>query len=106
MPQQEFEFIDYLGPLAVSICFAVALFLLSLVINFIWITKKDDRTVFEKFGSTFDLRCGVHRMRHRPNKVSLSSFTFMIDRLTNKKDLRDPTRWTNDCALNRGTLSD
>uniref|UniRef100_A0A914S3F0 Uncharacterized protein n=1 Tax=Parascaris equorum TaxID=6256 RepID=A0A914S3F0_PAREQ len=78
MPQQEFEFIDYLGPLAVSICFAISLFFLSLVINFIWITKNDDRTVFEKFGSTFDLRCGVHRMRHRPNKVSLSSFAFMM----------------------------
>ncbi|VDM38232.1 unnamed protein product [Toxocara canis] len=80
MPKQEFEFIDYLGPLAVSTCFAVTLFFLSLIINFIWITKQDDRTVFEKhnkerkrfqFGSTFDLRCGVHRMRHRPNKVSI-----------------------------------
>ncbi|KAM3729182.1 Neuropeptide-like peptide [Dirofilaria immitis] len=68
MPKQEFEFIDYLGPLAVSVCFVVVLFILSAIINFIWITKNDDRTVFEKFGSTFDLRCGVHRMRHRPNK--------------------------------------
>ncbi|VDN53133.1 unnamed protein product [Dracunculus medinensis] len=65
MPKQEFEFVDYLGPLAVSVCFAVILFFLSLIINFIWITKEDDRT----FGSTFDLRCGVHRMRHRPNRV-------------------------------------
>ncbi|VDO25752.1 unnamed protein product [Brugia timori] len=48
--------------------FLSSLFILSAIINFIWITKNDDRTVFEKFGSTFDLRCGVHRMRHRPNK--------------------------------------
>lgn len=48
MPKQEFEFVDYLGPLAVSVCFAVILFFLSLIINFIWITKEDDRTVFEK----------------------------------------------------------
>lgn len=48
MPKQEFEFIDYLGPLAVSVCFVVALFIISTIINFIWITKNDDRTVFEK----------------------------------------------------------
>ncbi|EJW82127.1 hypothetical protein WUBG_06962 [Wuchereria bancrofti] len=78
MPKQEFEFIDYLGPLAVSVCFVIALFILSAIINFIWITKNDDRTVFEKFGSTFDLRCGVHRMRHRPNKWPLLTYTFAI----------------------------
>lgn len=48
MPKQEFEFIDYLGPLAVSVCFVIVLFILSLIINFVWITKNDDRTVFEK----------------------------------------------------------
>lgn len=48
MPKQEFEFVDYLGALAVSVCFIIILFILSLVINFLWITKADDRTVFEK----------------------------------------------------------
>ncbi|MFH4973973.1 hypothetical protein AB6A40_000682 [Gnathostoma spinigerum] len=68
MPSQEFEFIDYLGPLAVTICFFVIIFIISLLINFICITENDERTVFEKFGSTFDLRCGIHEVRHRPNK--------------------------------------
>ncbi|VDK46405.1 unnamed protein product [Anisakis simplex] len=81
MPLQEFEFVDYLGPLAVSTCFAVIIFFLSLVINFVWIRKDDDRTVFEKFGSTFDLRCGVHRMRHRPNKVSSSESFHSLERI-------------------------
>lgn len=62
MPKQEFEFIDYLGPLAVSVCFVVALFILSAIINFIWITKNDDRTVFEKvsfflFDKIYKLHC-------------------------------------------------
>ncbi|VDN23406.1 unnamed protein product [Gongylonema pulchrum] len=48
MPKQIFELIDYLGPLAVSVAFIIALFLISLIINFLWITKEDDRTVFEK----------------------------------------------------------
>ncbi|VDD93416.1 unnamed protein product [Enterobius vermicularis] len=68
MPNQEFDFFDYLGPLAVAVCFALTLFILSLIFNFLLIRKSDDRTVIEKFGSTFDLRCGVHRMRHRPNE--------------------------------------
>uniref|UniRef100_A0A0N5AF02 Col_cuticle_N domain-containing protein n=1 Tax=Syphacia muris TaxID=451379 RepID=A0A0N5AF02_9BILA len=68
MPKQEFEFIDYLGPLAVALAFAFVVFILSIIFNFLLIRKDDDRTVIEKFGSTFDLRCGVHRMRHRPNE--------------------------------------
>ncbi|VDN19074.1 unnamed protein product [Gongylonema pulchrum] len=68
MPKQIFELIDYLGPLAVSVAFIIALFLISLIINFLWITKEDDRTVFEKFGSNFDIRLGVHHMRHRSDK--------------------------------------
>uniref|UniRef100_A0A2K6VZI5 Uncharacterized protein n=1 Tax=Onchocerca volvulus TaxID=6282 RepID=A0A2K6VZI5_ONCVO len=65
---QILQFYDYLGPLAVSSCFLVTVFLLSLIINFILISKNDDRTVFEKFGSKFDIRFGVHRMRHEPKK--------------------------------------
>ncbi|VDN02454.1 unnamed protein product [Thelazia callipaeda] len=68
MPKQEFEFIDFMGPLAAPFCFVLLLFVLSVIINFTCITKNDDRTIFEKFGSKFDLRCGVHRMRHCPDK--------------------------------------
>ncbi|OZC06463.1 hypothetical protein X798_06554 [Onchocerca flexuosa] len=65
---QRLQFYDYLGPLAVSSCFVVTVFLLSLIINFILISKNDERTVFEKFGSKLDIRFGVHPMRHDPKK--------------------------------------
>ncbi|EYC28028.1 hypothetical protein Y032_0008g296 [Ancylostoma ceylanicum] len=49
MAKQEFEPIDYLGPVVVAAIFAVTLFLLSFfVINFFCITKYDDFTQFEK----------------------------------------------------------
>jgi hypothetical protein len=48
---QEFTLIDYMGPLVVALIFAITLFLISfLIINFFFITKYDDFTVFEKVG--------------------------------------------------------
>ncbi|VDN08367.1 unnamed protein product [Thelazia callipaeda] len=53
MPKQIFNWLDYLAPIIVPLCFIVILFVLSLIINYIWITKNDDRTVFEKVGNNF-----------------------------------------------------
>ncbi|KAM3729150.1 Neuropeptide-like peptide [Dirofilaria immitis] len=69
---QILQFIDYLGPIAASICFIVIIFLLSLIINFILITENDERTVFEKFGSKYDIRFGIHQMRHQLEKYIIS----------------------------------
>ncbi|EFO18820.1 hypothetical protein LOAG_09676 [Loa loa] len=84
--KQTFKLTDYLGPLAVSSCFVVAIFLLSLFINFFWISKEDEKTIFDKFGSHFDIRCGIHRMRHRlkknakvKNKLMESSYGLEVD---------------------------
>ncbi|VDL80012.1 unnamed protein product [Nippostrongylus brasiliensis] len=49
MAKQDFEPIDYFGPVVVAAIFAVALLLISFfVINFFCITKYDDITKFEK----------------------------------------------------------
>ncbi|VDN94870.1 unnamed protein product [Brugia pahangi] len=74
--KQIFELTDYLGPLAASMCFFVAIFLLSLIINFIWISKDDERTIFEKFGSNL---CGVRRMRHRSKKGTKMMNKLMVN---------------------------
>ncbi|VDO22416.1 unnamed protein product [Haemonchus placei] len=51
MAKQDFETIDYFGPVVVAAIFAVALFLISFfIINFFCITKYDDVTQFEKVG--------------------------------------------------------
>ncbi|EPB71085.1 hypothetical protein ANCCEY_09834 [Ancylostoma ceylanicum] len=66
MAKQEFEPIDYLGPVVVAAIFAVTLFLLSFfVINFFCITKYDDFTQFEKassFGAKHNWRMGPHKL--------------------------------------------
>uniref|UniRef100_A0A0M3I1E9 DUF3149 domain-containing protein n=1 Tax=Ascaris lumbricoides TaxID=6252 RepID=A0A0M3I1E9_ASCLU len=63
MPKQEFDFIDYTGPLAVACLFALLVFLISfLIINFYCITRMDDLTVFEKFGARDGIRLGPHTM--------------------------------------------
>ena len=49
MAKQEFEPIDYFGPVVVAIIFAITLFLISFfIINFFCISKYDDFTKFEK----------------------------------------------------------
>uniref|UniRef100_A0A0N4Z0H0 SAYSvFN domain-containing protein n=1 Tax=Parastrongyloides trichosuri TaxID=131310 RepID=A0A0N4Z0H0_PARTI len=63
MPLQEFQFVDYWGPVVVAAIFAVILFLLSFfIINWFCITKKDDFTVFEKLGKRYDVKLGPHDM--------------------------------------------
>lgn len=58
MAKQEFEPIDYLGPVVVAAIFAVTLFLISFfIINFFCITKYDDFTQFEKASSVKMQNC-------------------------------------------------
>lgn len=47
--KQEFEFYDYLGPLAVALLFSlIILFLSFFILNFFFISKYDEPTVFER----------------------------------------------------------
>ncbi|VDN02677.1 unnamed protein product [Thelazia callipaeda] len=59
--KQEFHFYDYLGPIAVALLFAIAVLLISFfVLNFFFISKYDDPTVFERLASKHNLRLGPH----------------------------------------------
>uniref|UniRef100_A0A0K0FL51 SAYSvFN domain-containing protein n=2 Tax=Strongyloides TaxID=6247 RepID=A0A0K0FL51_STRVS len=61
MPLQQFDFVDYWGPVVVAAIFAVIVFSLSFfIINWFCITKKDDFTVFEKLGRKYDVKLGPH----------------------------------------------
>ncbi|CAJ0582950.1 unnamed protein product, partial [Mesorhabditis spiculigera] len=63
MPKQEFETLDYLGPIAVGIAFTIMLFVISFFgINFFCILKHDDVTAFERMGARYNMRLGPHRM--------------------------------------------
>lgn len=48
MPKQEFELIDYLAAPILAIIFSIILFLICIIINFTFITKRDDLTSFER----------------------------------------------------------
>lgn len=48
MPKQVFSLLDYCGVLLVGACFAAILFVLSFLMNFIFIQERDDITSFEK----------------------------------------------------------
>ncbi|CAB3400907.1 unnamed protein product [Caenorhabditis bovis] len=61
MGKQDFDPIDYCGPLVVGFIFCVALFIISFfIINFFCITKYDDITKFELLGGRFNVRLGPH----------------------------------------------
>ncbi|CAI2357699.1 unnamed protein product [Caenorhabditis sp. 36 PRJEB53466] len=63
MPKQEFNPLDYTGPIVVGLIFCVLLFIISFfVINFFCITKYDDITKFELFGGRHGLRLGPHSL--------------------------------------------
>lgn len=63
MAKQEFDVLDYFGPVVVAAIFSVILFLISFcIINFFCITKYDDVTVFEKIGAKRQWRLGPHRL--------------------------------------------
>ncbi|KAL3117995.1 hypothetical protein niasHT_005238 [Heterodera trifolii] len=63
MPRQVLELSDYFAPLAALIMFALAILVFSFfVINFFYITDRDDLTVFEKFGAHLHLCLGPHSM--------------------------------------------
>ncbi|CAI4232395.1 unnamed protein product [Auanema sp. JU1783] len=64
MPKQELEFADYLSPLAVGAVFTASLLIICVFfLNWCFIRKEDDITVFERWGHKHDvkLRLGVHR---------------------------------------------
>lgn len=48
MPKQQFEILDYAGPLFVGAAFALIVFFLTFVINFAFIRRSDEVTAFEK----------------------------------------------------------
>ncbi|EFO97401.1 hypothetical protein GCK72_023216 [Caenorhabditis remanei] len=61
MPKQDFNPLDYTGPIVVGAIFCVTLFLISFfVINFFCITKYDDITKFELMGGKYGWRLGPH----------------------------------------------
>ncbi|VDN56750.1 unnamed protein product [Dracunculus medinensis] len=63
MPNQDFDFIDYMGPLAVAFSFAFIIFFISFfIINFYCITRFDDLTVFEKLACKKNIRMGPHSL--------------------------------------------
>ncbi|KAK5964599.1 hypothetical protein GCK32_001808 [Trichostrongylus colubriformis] len=68
MAKQDFEPLDYFGPIVVAAIFAIVLFLISFfIINFFCITKYDDVTKFEKFGAKRNWRLGPHRVIYAKN---------------------------------------
>uniref|UniRef100_A0A914DUC5 Uncharacterized protein n=1 Tax=Acrobeloides nanus TaxID=290746 RepID=A0A914DUC5_9BILA len=61
--KQEFELYDYLGPVAVALAFAIiVLFLSFFLLNYCLISKEDEVTVFERFGSRHNVRLGPHSL--------------------------------------------
>uniref|UniRef100_A0A7E4VP01 Uncharacterized protein n=1 Tax=Panagrellus redivivus TaxID=6233 RepID=A0A7E4VP01_PANRE len=61
--EQSFHFYDYLGPVAVGLIFALTLIILSFfILNFCLVSRRDELTVFEKFGSKHNLRLGPHSL--------------------------------------------
>ncbi|CAJ0934061.1 unnamed protein product, partial [Mesorhabditis belari] len=63
MPKQDFDTLDYMGPVVVGVLFTVFLFLVSfLFINFFCITKHDDVTAFERIAARHNMRMGPHSL--------------------------------------------
>ncbi|CAD5228935.1 unnamed protein product [Bursaphelenchus okinawaensis] len=63
MPKQDFAFFDYMGPLVAAVIFAVCLLVVSfLLLNFCFVLKNDELTVFERFGSKHNVRLGPHSL--------------------------------------------
>ncbi|KAK6114392.1 hypothetical protein QQG55_55865 [Brugia pahangi] len=62
--KQEFEFYDYFGPVAVISLFAITILLISFfILNFFFISKHDEPTVFERIASKHNLRLGPHSVK-------------------------------------------
>ncbi|GMT24439.1 hypothetical protein PFISCL1PPCAC_15736, partial [Pristionchus fissidentatus] len=59
---QEFELMDYIAPIVAGVFFSILLFVSSIFINFMCITKKDDITEFERWGAKHNIRAGPHRL--------------------------------------------
>jgi hypothetical protein len=66
--KQEFEFYDYLGPVAVALAFAIiVLFLSFFLLNFFLISKNDDVTVFERVSFDANFHGNGFKNRERAN---------------------------------------
>ncbi|VDK73108.1 unnamed protein product [Litomosoides sigmodontis] len=62
--KQEFQFYDYFGPVAVISLFAITILLISFfILNFFFISKYDEPTVFERIASKHNLRLGPHSVK-------------------------------------------
>ncbi|VDK73762.1 unnamed protein product [Onchocerca ochengi] len=62
--KQEFEIYDYFGPLVVILIFAFTVLLISFfILNFFFISKHDEPTVFERIASKHNLRLGPHSVK-------------------------------------------
>ncbi|CAJ0575995.1 unnamed protein product, partial [Mesorhabditis spiculigera] len=85
MPVQEFDTIDYLGALVVGVIFSICCFLFTIFVNFFWITKYDNITVFERLGSKYNMRLGPHRVKEVQRTIYLEE-TEDCDRLSLKVD--------------------
>lgn len=55
MPKQTFSVLDYCGPLVLGAVFVSILFVLSFIMNFLFIRKRDEITSFEKVRSKLPL---------------------------------------------------
>ncbi|CAB3409921.1 unnamed protein product [Caenorhabditis bovis] len=62
MSKQQFQVLDYCGPLLVGAAFFIILTLLTFCINFAFIRRTDEVTAFEKLGAKYNLRVGPHRV--------------------------------------------
>ncbi|KJH53017.1 hypothetical protein DICVIV_00702 [Dictyocaulus viviparus] len=72
MAKQEFDPVDYFGPIVVAAIFSITLFLISFfVINFFCITKYDDVTKFEKMGAKRNIQLGPHKLLIMDNSASM-----------------------------------
>uniref|UniRef100_A0A914DTT5 ATP synthase F0 subunit 8 n=1 Tax=Acrobeloides nanus TaxID=290746 RepID=A0A914DTT5_9BILA len=62
MGMQTFAFVDYLAPICVFLIFWTTIFVLCVIFNYLFITRIDDLTVFEKLGRKWNIRLGPHTM--------------------------------------------
>ncbi|CAD5234826.1 unnamed protein product [Bursaphelenchus xylophilus] len=63
MPKQDFLFTDYMGPVVAAVIFAICLLVVSfLLLNYCFVLKTDELTVFERFGSKHNVRLGPHSL--------------------------------------------
>ncbi|KAI6191908.1 hypothetical protein M3Y97_00278600 [Aphelenchoides bicaudatus] len=71
MPKQDFDFVDYLGPVVAALIFAVCLLVIAFFfLNFFLVLKNDEPTVFERAGKKRNMRLGPHKRESMPTTES------------------------------------